>query len=130
VTGSTSFCKSNCVMNKLCSPHGHLQGQYDREIISHDSLMSAELLKLNPDNPDLLKDMTVAQASQKWNKLGGKSFCRCKHDCMLNKKPCSCIALGILCRDKCTPNWCSNCILYTDIPCAIPVSQERMSRNS
>lgn len=47
-------------MYKLCSPHGHLKGLCDREMISQDNLMSAELLKLNPDNQDLLKDMRVA----------------------------------------------------------------------
>jgi hypothetical protein len=54
-------------MCKHCSPYGHLKGQHDKEMIGHSSLMSAELLKLNPDKPDLLKDMSAAQASQKYN---------------------------------------------------------------
>ncbi len=122
----------NRVMYKLCSTHAYLKGKFDREMIHHKDGMLADILKFDPENSNMLHDLTVAQASQKYNQLGGKSFCRCKRNCVLNKKQCSCIALGILCRDKChgikkgcNPVHCSNYAMPGALPQAAPVDYER-----
>jgi hypothetical protein len=69
--------------------------------IHHEDGMLTDILKIDMEKKNMLHDLTIAQASQKYNQLGGKTFCRCKHDCVLSKKQFSCIALGILGRDKC-----------------------------
>jgi len=79
--------------------------------------MMAEILQIDPSKPNFdATTLTVVEASAKHNILGGKSFCRCRKDCILMLK-CSCIALGKLCRDKCHSGsinlnniYCSKCV--------------------
>jgi hypothetical protein len=78
--------------------------------------MTAEVMKIDPKIPGFQKDLSIATASAKCNRLGGANFCKSTRDCMLNKN-CSCVRLGKLCRPKChgarkdgKEVKCSNCI--------------------
>ncbi len=126
--GYLKLYSRNRVMHKLCSPHGYLKGIY---------VMLADILKIDMENNNKLHELTIARARQKYNQLGGKSFCRCKHNFVLNKKECSCIALGILCRDKghgtkkgCNPIHCSNCTTPGTLPHAAPTDNENLMRET
>ena len=97
VTSTHVSAKSGRVKYGICTQHGYLQRQFIREMIDYDEDMTAEVMKIDPTIPDAFqKDLAIATASAKYNRLGGANFCKCTRDCMLNKN-CSCVRLGKLC---------------------------------
>ncbi len=100
VTSTHVSAKSGRVKYGICTQHGYLQRQFIREMIDYDEDMTAEVMKIDPTIPDAFqKDLAIATASAKYNRLGGANFCKFTRDCMLNKS-CSCVRLGKLCRPK------------------------------
>jgi hypothetical protein len=71
-----------------------------RESIRFEEHITPDIVKITPGTAETDGwKLTVEEASAKHNTLGGKSFCRCKKDCVLVSKY-SCVAVGKLCRDK------------------------------
>ncbi len=97
---STRLVSPDNVMHKLCTQHGHLDGEFNRGVIYPHPYMTAEILKINPMKPHFEEKLTIASASAQYNALGGATVCRCKTNCFL-KKRCSCMNLGKLCSDTC-----------------------------
>jgi hypothetical protein len=107
--------KTGGIKYGLCTQHGYLQGYYYLQMSSYEPKMNAAIMNINTSKADFKQNLSVGDASMLYNRLGGKTFCRCTKDCALSKH-CKCIALGRLCRDKChsrhadgTPVQCSNC---------------------
>jgi hypothetical protein len=74
----------------ICTQHGHLEGVYNRDMIEHDAAMSQRIVKIDPAAPGFKDNLTVASASAMYNRLGEKSFCCWKSDC-IHSKSCICV---------------------------------------
>lgn len=85
VTSTHVSKKSGKVMY---TQHGYLEGKFRRTMIGGDEKKAAEVLKIDPTIPGFIKDLTVAIASSKYNRLDRAKFCRCTTDCMANKFCC------------------------------------------
>jgi hypothetical protein len=99
VTDAKMSKTSGIVRYAICTQLRHLEGVYNRDMIEHDAAMTQRIVKIDPMAPGF-KDNLTASASAIYNRLGGKSFCRCKSDC-IHSKNCKCILMGRLCRPKC-----------------------------
>jgi hypothetical protein len=100
VTSTHVSAKSSRVRYGICTQHGYLLGKFIGEMIDYDEDMTPEVMKIDPNIPGFQKDLSIAMASAKYNRLGGAQFCKCTRNCMLNKL-CSCVRLGKLCQTKC-----------------------------
>ncbi|MFN9981022.1 MAG: hypothetical protein ACK53Y_13935, partial [bacterium] len=125
VTDTKMSKTSGIVRYAICTPLGHLEGVYNRDMIEHDAAMTQRIVKIDPMAPGF-KDNLTASASAIYNRLGGKSFCHYKSDC-IRSKSCKCLLMGRLCRPKChaprkvgLPVHCSNCSIGNSIVPAEP----------
>jgi hypothetical protein len=105
----------NKYMYSLCTQHGYLEGEYQRNDIYLNKYLTAAILRINPMTRGFKHDLTISKASALYNMLGGASFCRCKTNCLVSSR-CSCRQLGKLCVSKChgqkkngEPVNCQNC---------------------
>jgi len=100
---------------EVCSKHGVLAGVFPRNQLYHNKYLTAELLGINEAHARERRSLSVAKASALYNKLGGRTFCKCKSNCSKNSR-CSCVMLGKFCLKKChmkridgTKAKCRNC---------------------
>jgi hypothetical protein len=55
-------------------------------MISYDAFMTASLLKIDMSKAGFRDILSITDASMMYNKLSGKTFCRCMKDCALIEK--------------------------------------------
>jgi len=134
VTDNKMSKPSGMVRYAICTQHGQLEGFNYRDMIEHDAAMTQRIVKIDPMAPGFKDNLTVASASAMYNRLGGKSFCHYKSDC-IRSKSCKCLLMGRLCRPKChaprkvgLPVHCSNCSIGNSIVPAEPHKKENWEK--
>ena len=71
-----------------------------RTTLEYQGKLTAEVMGIDEKKEGFLTDLSVSQASERYNVLGGSTMCRCVTDCARSKS-CSCRQKGNLCTTKC-----------------------------
>jgi len=85
---------------KVCTREGYLKKLQHRTTLEYQEKLTAEVMGIDEKKEGFLTDLSVSQASERNNVLGGSTMCRCVTDCAKSKS-CSCRQKGNLCTTKC-----------------------------
>jgi len=85
---------------KVCTRDGFLKKLVHRNTLEYQEQLTAEVMGIDEKKEGMLTDLSVVEASKRYNVLGGSSMCRCKTDCA-RSNTCGCKKLGYLCTTKC-----------------------------
>jgi len=103
---------------KVCTREGYMKNFLHRTCLEFQKKISAEIMGIDETKEGFLQDLTVEDASNRSNMLGGSTVCRCLTDCSKSKS-CRCKRKGNFCNTKCLGGrgkntYCQLC--YVDSP--------------
>jgi hypothetical protein len=103
---------------KVCTSDGYVKNFLHRTCLEYQEKLTAEILSIDENKEGFLNELSIQDASNKSNVLGGSTTCRCTTDCSISKT-CKCKKNGNFCNTKCHNGRGKNihCLLcYTEEP--------------
>ena len=85
---------------KVCTREGYLQKFQHRSVLEFQEKLDAKNMRIDETKDGFLKDLSIQDASNRSNVLGGSNVCRCLTDCSISNT-CGCNKLGNFCNTKC-----------------------------
>ena len=103
---------------KVCTSDGYVKNFLHRTCLEYQEKLTAEIMSINESKEGFLNELSIQDASNISNVLGGSTTCRCTTDCSISKT-CKCKKNGNFCNTKCHNGRGKNihCLLcYTEEP--------------
>jgi len=85
---------------KVCTSDGYVKNFLHRTCLEYQEKLTAEILSIDENKEGFLNELSIQDASNKSNVLGGSTTCRCTTDCSISKT-CKCKKNGNFCNTKC-----------------------------
>ena len=85
---------------KVCTREGYLQKLQHQSVLEFQVKLDAKNMRISETKDGFLNDLSIQDASNRSNVLGGSNVCRCLTDCSISNT-CGCNKLGNFCNTKC-----------------------------